>query len=72
MSKAKVNAKSLFHHAHDVMMLLKKGEIDVDAAKAHAQLLKQSNNFLRYELDRAVTLQKYDALAIRDIEDLDE
>ena len=69
MSKPKVNSKSLLRHGHDVMMMLKKGEISVDDAKAHAQLLKQSNNFLRYELDRAVALQKYDSLDIREIED---
>jgi len=68
-NKQKVNAKSLLHHAYEVMMLLKKEEIGVEDAKAHAHLLKQSNNILKYELDRAIAIQKYDGINIRNIED---
>jgi len=68
-SKEKVNAKRLLHHAYDVMMLLKGGNIEVDDAKAHANLLKQANNILKYELDRAISIQKYENIKIRDIED---
>jgi len=68
-TKEKVNAKGLLRHAYDVMMLLKNNEIEVDDAKAHANLLKQANNILKYELDRAIAVQKYEAITIRNIED---
>lgn len=61
-------AKELFSHAFDMMMLLKSKAISVEEAKAQANLLKQSNNLLKYELDRAVALCKYETMEIRDIE----
>jgi len=69
-SKRPVNTKELLGHAFDTMMLLKAKAIDVDEAKAQANLLKQSNNILKYELDRAVSIKKYENLDIRDIEEL--
>jgi hypothetical protein len=51
------------------MMLLKSKVISVEEAKAQANLLKQSNNILRYELDRAIAIQKFDKIEIRNIED---
>ena len=62
------SAKELFSHAFDMMMLLKSKAISVEEAKAQANLLKQSNNLLKYELDRAVALCKYENMEIRDIE----
>jgi hypothetical protein len=53
------------------MKLLKAKAISVEEAKAQANLLKQSNNIIRYELDRAIALQKFDGIEIRDIEDLE-
>jgi glutamate 5-kinase len=38
-------------HSASVMDKLDKGAIDIDTAKAHAALLKQSNNLLRLDLD---------------------
>jgi hypothetical protein len=67
----KVNSKELLSHAFDMMMLLKSKAINTEEAKAHANLLKQSNNLLKYELDRAVAIQKYENIDIRNIEDLD-
>ena len=67
----KANSRELLKHAFETMRSLKKGEIDVDTAKAQAGLLKQSNNILKYELDRAIALQKYDNISIREIEDLE-
>jgi hypothetical protein len=64
----KVNSKELLKHAFHVMMLLKNKEITTEDAKGHANLLKQSNNLLKYELDRAVATQKYEGIEIRDIE----
>lgn len=65
----KVNTKELLRHAFNTMMLLKSKAISVEEAKAQGNLIKQSNNLLKYELDRAVAIQKYDAIEIRDIEE---
>ena len=64
----KANSKELFQHAFQMMQLLKSKLIDVDEAKAQSNLIKQANNILRYELDRAVAEQKFDDLSIRNIE----
>lgn len=47
-----VNNKSLLHFIFDQMEKLDQNEIDVDQAKAQANLAKQANNSLKYELDR--------------------
>jgi hypothetical protein len=65
----KVNSKELLKHSFNMMMLLKQKVINVEEAKAHANLLKQSNNLLKYELDRAIAIQKFEKIEIRDIED---
>lgn len=65
----KVNTKELLKHSFNTMMLLKSKVISVEEAKAHANLIKQSNNLLRYELDRAIAEQKFENIAIRNIED---
>lgn len=65
----KVNSKELLKHSFNTMMLLKSKAISVEEAKAQANLIKQSNNLLRYELDRAIAEQKFEKIEIRDIED---
>lgn len=65
----KVNSKELLKHSFNCMMLLKQKMISVEEAKAQANLLKQSNNLLKYELERAIALEKYENLDIRDIEE---
>lgn len=65
----KVNTKELLRHAFNTMMLLKSKAISVEEAKAQGNLIKQSNNLLKYELDRAVAIQKYDNIEIREIEE---
>ena len=65
----KANSKELLKHAFNTMMLLKSKAISVEEAKAQSNLLKQSNNILRYELDRAIAIEKFDELEIRDIEE---
>lgn len=52
-----INNKSLLHFIFDQMEKLDKDEIDVQTAKGQANLAKQANNSLKYELDRA-NLQK--------------
>lgn len=68
-STKKVNTKSLLKHAFDLMMLLKAKAISVEEAKAQSNLLKQSNNLLRYELDRSIAETKFENLKIREIEE---
>ncbi len=41
----------LLGHLADVMLKLEQRKITVDDSKAHASLVKQSNNLLRFELD---------------------
>lgn len=65
----KANTKELLRHSFNTMMLLKSKSISVEEAKAQANLIKQSNNLLRYELDRAIAEQKFDEIEIRDIEE---
>jgi len=67
----KVNSKELLKHSFNMMMLLKSKAISVEEAKAQSNLLKQANNLLKYELDRAVAMQKFESLDIRDIEEND-
>ncbi len=50
-----VNSKSLFAMICGQIEKLDKNEIGVDQAKAQANLFKQANNVLKYELDRATT-----------------
>jgi hypothetical protein len=68
-STKKVNSKELLRHAFDTMMLLKSSAITVEEAKAQANLLKQSNNLLKFEQDRAVAICKYEKIEIREIEE---
>lgn len=68
-STKQVNSKELLRHAFNTMMLLKSKAVSVEEAKAQSNLLKQSNNLLRYELDRAIAIQKFENIEIRNIED---
>lgn len=65
----KVSSKELLKHSFNMMMLLKQKLVSVEEVKAHANLLKQANNLLRYELDRAIAIQKFENLEIREIEE---
>lgn len=67
----KVNTKSLLRHAFETMMLLKAKAIDVEEAKGQSNLLKQANNLLKYELDRAIAQQKYADIELREIEEFE-
>ena len=48
-----VNNKSLLAFIFGQMEKLDSKEIDIDTAKAQANLAKQANNSLKYELERA-------------------
>ena len=65
----KASSRELLKHAFNMMMLLKSKAISVEEAKAQANLIKQSNNLLRYELDRALALTKFEGIEIRNIEE---
>lgn len=54
------NNKSLLHFLFGQMEKLDKNEIGVEQAKAQANLAKQANNSLKYELDRAKILMELD------------
>lgn len=65
----KVSSKELLKHTFNMMMMLKSKAISVEEAKAQANLIKQSNNLLKYELDRAIAEQKFENIQIRNIEE---
>lgn len=62
------NTETLFDHLCDQMKKLSVKAITVDEAKAQATLVKQANNLLRYELDRAKLKARYKNMEIREIE----
>lgn len=59
ISHENANTKSIFDHLCDQMNKLDAKTITVEDAKAQANLAKQANNVLRYELDRAVAFAKF-------------
>lgn len=71
-----VNNKSMLAFIFGQMEKLDNGEIDVNQAKAQADLAKQANNALKYELERVNTQMKLaqhnavyrDGLNLRDAE----
>jgi hypothetical protein len=71
-----VNNKSMIAFLFNQMEKLDNGDIDVQTAREQANLSKQVNNAMKYELDRAKTqmeLTKHnavykDGLKLRDIE----
>jgi hypothetical protein len=69
-SSTKANSAELFAHAFNQMKLLSAKAISVEEAKAQSNLLKQSNNILRYELDRSIAVAKFENLHIRNIEEV--
>lgn len=48
-----VNSKSLLAFTFDQMEKLDRGEINTQVAREQSNLIKQANNLLKYELDRA-------------------
>lgn len=68
VSSKEANSKNIFKHLCDQMAKLSVNQITVEEAKAQANLAKQANNLLKYELERAKTMEKYSG-AIREIED---
>lgn len=71
VSKTAASSQNIFRHLCDQMDKLNAKVISVEEAKAQANLSKQANNVLRYELDRASFIAKNGSDSIRIIEDLD-
>ena len=68
-SKNEANTKNIFAHLCDQMDKLNAKVISVEEAKAQANLSKQANNLLKYELDKAVAIAKFgDKIDIENIE----
>lgn len=73
----KVNSKSLLAFCFNQMEKLDEGKINVETAREQSNLVKQANNLLKYELDRAKVLMDLTAhneihgenLKLRDIEE---
>lgn len=65
-----VNSKSLLHFLFNQMEKLDKNEITVQEGQAQANLAKQANNLLTYELKRAEVQLKLEGsmIKIREIE----
>jgi len=75
----KVNTKTLLAFCFNQMEKLDNGKIGVETAREQSNLVKQANNLLKYELDKAKVLmdltvhnETYNqSLDIRDIESND-
>ena len=70
-----MNNKSLLHFIYGQMEKLAKKEITVEDANAQANLAKQANNSMVYELKRSETLLKWEqakkegvAIELREVE----
>ena len=68
MEKQTHTTKGLLKHTFEMMVKLKEKKISVEDAKAQANLIKQANNVFKYELDRAIAMEKYEKIEIRNIE----
>jgi formyltetrahydrofolate synthetase len=71
ISKNQATTKAIFSHLCDQMEKLNAKVISVEEAKAQANMAKQANNILKYELDKAVAVAKFgEDIKINDIESL--
>ena len=69
VSKTHANSKNIFKHLCDQMDKLNMKVINVEEAKAQANLAKQANNLLKYELDKAIAVCKYENILINNIDE---
>jgi len=68
-TKKNASTETIFNHLFDQMHKLSAGVVSVEEAKAQANLAKQANNVLKYELDRATATAKYgEELKINEID----
>ena len=60
--------KELLSHTFDMMYLMKQKVVSIEEGKAQANLIKQANNIFRYELDKAIAMQKFEGIEITNME----
>lgn len=72
VSKNQASAKHIFNHLCDQMDKLNLKVIGIEEAKAQANLAKQANNLLKYELDKAIAKCKFENFVLDSIETKDE
>jgi hypothetical protein len=65
----KANTKTIFNHLYEQMIKLDKKQITVEDAKAQANLAKQTNNLLNYELNLAIAKAKFEDFVITEIQE---
>lgn len=63
-----LTTKELLSHTFDMMYLMKQKAIGIEEGKAQANLIKQANNIFRYELDKAIAIQKFDGIKIESMD----
>ena len=64
-----MNTKIIFNHIINQMSKLDSKQISVEEAKAQANLAKQANNILNYELNKSIAKAKFENLVINEIQD---
>jgi hypothetical protein len=64
-----MNTKIIFNHLFNQMSKLDSKQISVEEAKAQANLAKQANNILNYELNKSIAKAKFENLVINEIQD---
>ena len=72
VTKKSANAQKIFVHLCDQMDKLNMKLITVEEAKAQANLAKQANNLLNYELNKGIAKAKFEDLIINEIEEKEE
>ncbi len=72
VSKKSANTKVIFKHLCDQMDKLNMKLVSVEEVKAQANLAKQANNLLNYELNKGIAKAKFENLIINEIEDSHE
>ncbi len=65
----KANTKNLFKKAFETLELLQQKKITPEDAKAVSNIVKQANNLLKYELDKAKAIEKFENIEIKNIEE---
>lgn len=72
VTKKNANTQMIFKHLCDQMSKLNAKLINVEEAKAQANLAKQANNILNYELNKGIAKAKFENLVINEIEENDK
>lgn len=71
VSKKHATTRHIFKHLCDQMDKLNMKMVSVEEVKAQANLAKQANNILNYELNKSIAVCKFENIVINDIEEKD-